>query len=175
MVDSVEEELALMEERSVAPPALTAEAFGRPIEQLFSKKAISVDISQTVGDAVALMRQKGYGAICVTRGGKLAGIITERDLLLKVIGTVADFSRQPVSDAMTPDPVALERRDPIWYVAHHMHCGGYRHVPIVDPEGVPVSIVSIKDVMRWVLNFFPQQVINAPAMPYRGPRTRESG
>lgn len=174
MVDSVEEELALMEERSAAPPALSAEAFGRPIEQLFSKKAISVDVSQTVAEAIALMRDKAYGAICVTRGGKVAGIITERDLLLKVLGTSGDFGKWPVSEVMTPDPVALQKHDPIWYVAHHMHCGGYRHVPIVDENGEPTSIVSMKDVMRWVLNFFPQQVINAPGAPYRGRRTRES-
>jgi CBS domain-containing protein len=175
MMNNVDEELAMMEERSAPSRGLDAEDLAHPIEQLFSKKAISVDVSQTVGHAVSLMREKGYGAICVTNGGKLAGIITERDLLVKVIGVAGDFSQIPVVEVMTHKPVALRKHDPILHVAHQMHCGGYRHVPIVDADERPVSIVSIKDVMRWVLNFFPRDVINAPGDPYRGPAVRHSG
>jgi hypothetical protein len=48
-------------------------------------------------------------------------------------------------------------------------------VPIVDSEGRPESIVSIKDVMRFVLSHFPEEVINTVSEPYRGPARVESG
>ena len=175
MVESVEEELELMMELSEGPPALSAEAFHRPIEQLFSKDALCVDVSVTVGEAVALMREKRYGAIVVTRDGKLDGIFTERDLLVKVVGVIPDFESAPITDVMTPDPSALRQEDPIVHVAQHMHRGGYRHVPIVDEQDVPVSIVSIKDVMRYIVNCFPPSVINVPLEPHRGVAQRDGG
>ena len=175
MVDSVEEELALMDERAEGPPALSAEVFQRPIEQLFSKRALGVDVGATVGEAVALMRDKGYGSVVVTRDGKLAGIFTERDLMTRVIGTIPDFEKTPIADVMTANPVSLRKEDAIIHVAHHMHVGGYRHLPIVDENDVPVSIVSIKDVVRYIMNCFPDSVINVPAVPYRGVDSRDGG
>jgi CBS domain-containing protein len=79
-----------------------------------------------------------------------------------------------VSDAMTADPITLRADDPIVYAAHNMQIGGYRHIPIVDENDAPVSIVSIKDVVRYVLSHFPEDVYNITQEPYRGPVTRES-
>jgi len=161
MVDSIDEELELMRERAEEPSSMSVEEFQRPIEKLFSKPAIAVDVSATVGDAVSRMRDNAYGAIVVTRDGKLAGIITERDLVVKVLGGTGDFRTMLVSEVMTPNPVSLQKEEPTASVAHHMHAGGYRHVPIVDENDVPVSIVSIKDVVRYILNFFPNDIMNA--------------
>ena len=52
---------------------------------------------------------------------------------------------------------------------NRMIVGGYRHVPIVDEQNRPVSVVSIKDVARFVLSHFREEVTNIQAEPYRGP------
>jgi CBS domain-containing protein len=172
MTDYVEEELERLSEVP-KPAALSVESFRQPIEKLFSKAAICVDVDQTVGDALALMREHAFGAVVVTRKGELAGIITERDLVTKVIGVVDDFKSKKVTEVMTPDPISLRKEDPIVYVMHNMQLGGYRHVPIVDADDRPVSVVSIKDVVRFVLGHFTKEIYNLPPQPYRGARTRE--
>ena len=53
--------------------------------------------------------------------------------------------------------------------------GGYRHIPIVDQSDRPVSIVSIKDVVTFLLDYFPAEITNLTGEPYRGPKLREGG
>jgi CBS domain-containing protein len=172
MTEGAEDELRAMSDDRFRHE-IGSDTFMQPIERLFSKKALAVDVGQTLGEAIALMRQHAYGAVVVTRAGKVAGIVTERDLLVRIIGVVKDFDRLPVTEAMTPDPITLRQGDPIVYVMHNMQTGGYRHVPIVDQENRPVSIVSIKDVVRFVLSYFPD-VYNVTPQPYRG-RVRREG
>jgi CBS domain-containing protein len=169
MQEAAEEELEQISTPPTAGNVLTGEAFSQPLEVLLSKAAISVPADATIRQAVALMREHGFGAILATEGDKLVGILTERDVIFKLVGVVDDFLDRPVSSAMTRDPIALQREDGIVHVAHNMQVGGYRHVPIVDEENRPVSVVSIKDVARFVLSHFPDEVLNNVPEPYRGP------
>jgi CBS domain-containing protein len=121
-----------------------------------------------VRDAVALMKDNGVGAVVALEEGVVVGILTERDILRALGEMVEGVLKQPVSELMTRDPVSLREDDAIAYVAHNMQLGGYRHVPIVDDDGRPVSIVSIKDVVRYVLSYFPEEVLNTVPEPYRG-------
>jgi CBS domain-containing protein len=91
MTDYVDDELERLSREPGPPPVLSSDRFWEPIHKLLSKKAIGVDIGQTIGDAIDLMREYQYGAVVVTRRGKLAGIVSERDLLAKVIGVFDDF------------------------------------------------------------------------------------
>jgi CBS domain-containing protein len=169
----VDEEL----KRLSAPPGtqapLSSDSFWQPIEKLFSKAALAVDVDDTVGEVMKRMRETEYGAVVVTRGGKLAGLLTERDLICRVVGVIDDYESAKAGDVMQVDPVSLRSSDPIVYVLHNMQAGGYRHLPIVDADDRPVSVVSIKDVARYILGHFPKDVYNVTPEPYRGPRTRE--
>ena len=76
-------------------------------------------------------------------------------------------------DVMRADPIALQREDPIIHALHNMQVGGYRHIPIVDREQRPVSVVSIKDVVRFFLSHFADDVHNVTPVPFRGAVPRE--
>jgi CBS domain-containing protein len=79
--------------------------------------------------------------------GKLAGIFTDRDAVLKMTGGHED--PRPVRELMTPDPVILRRDDPIAVAINKMAVGGFRHVPIAD-GGIPTAVVSARDVFRHI-------------------------
>lgn len=169
MAELTDEELEQIGSPPSAGNVLTGEAFSQPLEVLLSKPAISVPSSATIREAIALMREHGFGAVLATEDGKLCGILTERDVVFKLLGVVDDFLDRSVASAMTRDPLALRKEDGIVHVAHNMQVGGYRHVPIVDADNRPVSVVSIKDVARFVLSHFPDEVLNNVPEPYRGP------
>ncbi|MDH5670577.1 MAG: CBS domain-containing protein [Myxococcales bacterium] len=171
--DYIEEDLERLSEAAAAPNVLSSESFWRPLHKLFSKAAVTVDVNQTVGEALELIRETEYGAIVVTRKGKLAGLLTERELLVHVVGVIENFEQHKVSEVMQADPVSLRRDDPIVYALHNMQVGGCRHIPIVDAEDRPISVVSIKDVVRFILSHFPEDVLNVTTEPYRGPVSRE--
>lgn len=112
---------------------------------------ICVPETGTLGGAVAAMISKRVGAVLVTdERGKLVGILTERDFLTRVAGR-SDFASQPVRHYMTRDPETVTTTDPLAFVLAKMDVGGYRHLPVVQ-DGVPVGVVSVRDVLRHFMN-----------------------
>ena len=170
--ENLEEEIAIGKERDHIT-TLSSDIFKLPISELLMPPAITLDVGATIGEAVGIMQKKKFGSVLITRKGKLAGILTERDILNKVIGKMDDFRTRSVVDAMTPDPLRLMPGDMIAYVMNNMHVGGYRHVPVVDEDDVPIAVISIKDVMTFILDYFPEDVTNIVGEPYRGSPDRE--
>ena len=171
MSDSVEEELRIMEERAAEDPH---EHIEKPLDQLCTRPAVCVDVTTTLEQTLALMRQNSLGAVVVTDGGALAGIFTERDLLTRVVGKIADL-RGPVSEVMTRDPEVLQLGDKIIFVMNMMHVGGYRHVPVVDEDHRPLHVISIKDVMAFVLEPIHDKIVSIPPEPFRGRSGQHGG
>ena len=104
-----------------------------------------IDARAPIDEAISRMQSEGIDCLLVTENGSLVGIFTDRDAILKVAGK-ADGG-QAVRDVMTPDPVILRSGDPVAVAINKMAVGGFRHVPIVK-GGVPVAVVSAKDVFR---------------------------
>ena len=56
-----------------------------------------------------------------------------------------------------------------------MSVGGYRHVPIVDRENKPIGIVSVKDVVNFIVEHYPQEILNLPPEPEAAFRSQHGG
>jgi CBS domain-containing protein len=118
--------------------------------ELDPRRPVSLPASGAAADAIRAMQERGIGAVLVTEpdddDGHLAGIFTERDALLRLDPT-APLDGVRLADVMTRDPVVLRATDSVAVAIHKMAVGGFRHVPIVK-AGVPVAVVSAKDVFR---------------------------
>src|SRR5262249_47049737 len=123
---------------------------------------IALAPSASLAEAVRLMREHRVGCILVVEDGRLVGILTERDLLLKLDDASLD---RPLHDLMTPDPEALSPDHPIVFALNKMSAGGFRHVPLVDDAGHPVGIVSVKDIVDYIVDFFASDVLTVPPEP----------
>jgi predicted transcriptional regulator len=173
MDDYLEEELQIMKERDKEAPALSGDTFKLPISELTFRPIKPIDVSSTIGDAIKIMQENKVGSVAITKEKKLAGIFTERDVLLKVLGSDKYDMDTNITEVMTKDPVYLLKDDKIAYLMHNMHVGGFRHIPIVDENKEPVTIISIKGVNSFILDFFPESVMNITSRPYRGSSKRE--
>ena len=91
-----------------------------------------LDEQTPLADALREMREHRQGCILVTRDGKLSGIFTERDVLMKVVGTNIDLERTPIRPYMTRDPVRLPEDAIVAYALNKMCVEGFRHVPLTD-------------------------------------------
>ena len=129
----------------------------------------------SVAEAVALMNREKIGGLLVVRDGHLVGIFTERDVLTKIAGHGFDFTKIFVKSYMTPDPEALSPEHKVAYALNKMVVGGYRHVPIVDGERRPVAVMSVRDVVEFIVERFPAEVINLPPDPDHEMRARDGG
>jgi signal-transduction protein with cAMP-binding, CBS, and nucleotidyltransferase domain len=176
MNEALEDELRIMEERARRGERPMAWAFDQPVRRLCRYPAKTLPLLANVADAIAIMQSSSVGAVVVVNdNARLVGIVTERDLLRKVLGRGEHAERRPVTEIMTSDPETLQLDDQIAFVMHTMHVGGFRHVPIVDEDDIPLHVISIRDVLAFVLDQFPRRVLNMPPRPFRGDTERYGG
>ncbi|MDX2457759.1 MAG: CBS domain-containing protein [Gammaproteobacteria bacterium] len=127
-----------------------------------------------VGDVIREMQDGGHGCALITENKRLAGIFTERDVLLFVLGN-DDVLAQPVTGHMTPDPVCVGTEDPVRQVLMLMYQRGHRHIPIVDAARQVAGCVRHKDIAECLVNHFAAYVLNLPPDPEQIARTPEGG
>ncbi len=101
--------------------------------------------------AIDKMHKLRIGAVLVTKNGKLAGIITERDLVRICANAEAHPKDEPISRHMTKDPITAQVTDDYNSVYMLMRINDIRHIPILDGEKI-VGIVSIRDLIHFYQN-----------------------
>jgi len=119
------------------------------------KETPSVAPGDPVYRAIHLMQRRGVECVLVKEGGRVVGILTERDILMKAVGDNVDLNAVRVSGLMTPDPVMLRDEDTVAVALHKMSVGGFRHIPLVTRDHDPL-VVSIQDVFRHISAYIPQ-------------------
>jgi len=131
-----------------------------------------VSPSTPVREIVTMLQSTGHGCVLICEGDSLVGIFTERDLLMKVFGKNRGLEI-PVSQVMTADPVTVLSEDSIAYVVKKMRLGGYRHIPVLDEQKRPIRVVSIKHIVHYLVEHFPEAVYNLPPYPDQAIPSRE--
>lgn len=165
----LEEELSIQRESArSSKTVLVQRALEEPISSLRLRKPVTVPLGTTVADAIRTMAGNGTGCVLVMGAGGLIGIFTERDVLIKVAAGGLDARLTPVEQVMTARPETLRAEDSIVFALNKMSVGGFRHVPIVDEPGKPVGVLSVKDVVHWLVDQFASAVLNIPPEPGRG-------
>jgi CBS domain-containing protein len=105
-------------------------------------------------------------------GAKLIGIFTERDFVNRVVAAGVDVSL-PVERVMTAGPKVIRRTSTVHSAVEMMEAGGYRHLPVVGDDGQPVGVLSVKDIVRYLVEYFPARVYNLPPTPEHTQPARE--
>ncbi len=136
-----------------------------PVTALHPPRPVCAERGARVGDVVRQMQERHIGCILIVEGEKLAGIFTERDLLHEVVGSKFDPETTPVDTFMTERPETLRPSDPIAFALNKMSLGGFRHIPLVDDDGRPVGVISVKDIVDYIADFFATDVLNVPPEP----------
>ena len=97
-------------------------------------------------EAAQLMASEKIGALPVVKDGRLAGIFTERDALVRVLARGLDPDTTRLAEVMTADPVTIDARRPLKHALQMMVDGNFRHVPVVEGGSV-VGMVSARDAL----------------------------
>ena len=122
------------------------------IETLNPSKPATISKDAPVQEAIDRLREKNYGCLCVVEDETLAGILTERDILTKIVAGGLDPLETRVGEVMTGDPEYLFLDDQIAFAVNRMHVGGFRHIPLINLKGRPTGIVSVRDILKYLVN-----------------------
>jgi len=128
------------------------------------KKFYVLDGSETVAKAARLMKEKGLGSLGVNLSDGSLGILTDRDVVYKVVAEGKDPSSLKLEDVATPHPVSVTMDASLEQAMKLMRDNNILRLVVVDPDGRPVGLL----VERWVFLALANELLGRPREGPRG-------
>lgn len=152
--------------------------FRAPIRQFLSaRRPVTAPASGSARAVIARMADESISSMLVVDDrGRLVGIFTEQDAIGRLVRHATDAGDVALRTLMTPVPTALRGDDPVCHAfalvgAQQRH----RHVPVVDPEGRPIGLLTARDLVALIVEALPDALANVPAVPTRAVADRFGG
>ena len=116
--------------------------------QKFCRKPVAkISADVNIVDACRMLEERNVGCLIVESGEKLCGVITDRDIALKVTGAQRDPQKTIVKDIMTTDPIRIFVDKDLHHLTSLMHAYHVRRVPIVNEYHKTLGIVTLDDLI----------------------------
>ena len=138
------------------------------LKVLSRREPLTVAPGTSLRSCLDLIRETGTAdSVFVTdQAGRLLGVLTERDIFAKLVGPDVDLM-QPVERLMIDHPNTLHLDEPIRRAIDLMQTGRFRNVPLVDDNTVLVGVVRPVDVLKYLAEAFPEELLNLPPRPHQ--------
>ncbi|MHA1834765.1 MAG: CBS domain-containing protein [Candidatus Baldrarchaeia archaeon] len=118
------------------------------VSDIMTRDVITIEIGKTVREAVEIMNEKGIGCLVVTKGGVPIGIVTERDVLKKIVVEGRDPQKTRIEEIMSSPLITGSPSMTLEDAAKLLILKRIKKLPIVE-KGKLVGIVTLFDVVRW--------------------------
>jgi CBS domain-containing protein len=153
-------------------PSLTDERLG----VLSRRQPVTVPPGTQLAACVTAIQRTGTGdsVFVCDADGRLLGVLTERDVFGRVVAEDVDLSL-PVESLMTTEPRTLDLDQTIRDAIELMQTGRYRNVPLVDAEHRLVGVVRQSDIIKYLAEAFPEELLNLPPRPHQLMEKPEGG
>jgi len=149
------------------------------LSTLSRRDPVTVAPGTALRDCIAAIQRTGTGdSVFVKDGeGKLVGVLTERDIFARLVGgDVAPVDLdQPVESLMTTEPQHLHLNETVREALELMQTGRYRNVPLLDEQDHLVGVVRPQDILRYLAEAFPEELLNLPPRPHQQMEKPEGG
>ena len=145
-------------------PALTDER----LRVLSRRQPVTVAPGTSLAACVRAIQRSGTGdsVFVCEPDGHLIGVLTERDIFGRIVGGDIDLD-QPVETLMTSEPRTLDLDQTIGDAIELMQTGRYRNVPLVDDRRHLVGVVRQVDIIKYLAESFPEELLNLPPRPHQ--------
>jgi CBS domain-containing protein len=133
---------------------------------LTSRQPLTVPAGTSLRDAIARMQEAGGEPAVICEGERVVGIVTERDILLRVFDPSADLDG-PVDAIMTAEPRTLDADATVQEALDAMDRGSFRNLLLTDADGGLAGLLRQQDIIEYVAEAFPQEILNLPPRPHQ--------
>lgn len=135
------------------------------------REPVTVAPGTSLADCLAAIRRTGTGdsVFVVDADGRLRGVLTERDIFGRLVGgdVAAIDLAQPVETLMTTKPHHLHLDETVRAAIELMQTGRYRNVPLLDDDSVLQGVVRPQDILKYLAEAFPEELLNLPPRPHQ--------
>ena len=138
------------------------------LRALSRRQPVTVPPGTSLAECIRAIQRIGTGDsvfVCDSTG-LLTGVLTERDIFGRLVGENVDLT-QPVETLMTTEPKTLDLDQTIRDAIVLMQTGRYRNVPVVDDFGHLVGVVRQVDIIKYLAESFPEELLNLPPRPHQ--------
>lgn len=122
-----------------------------PLEEIYTKDFVRFPVNVSILEAAQAMTEKKIGAVLVTENKKVCGVFTERDILTKVVPLQLDTRTCTISTVMTRNLITIPLEIKPTVALEIMFKKNIRHLPVTNDKGNIVGIVSMRDLLRYVV------------------------
>jgi CBS domain-containing protein len=137
-----------------------------PISALGLPAPVSVGTDATVGAALMAVQKNAQGYVLIVDEGRPRGIMSEREVLMKIVARDVKYDSN-VMDFVSRIPVTLTGTETIARAIKLMIAEGVENIPIVDSRGRASSVLRSVDVIHFLAEAFPEQLLNLPPRPHQ--------
>ncbi|MBT3983896.1 MAG: CBS domain-containing protein [Bacteriovoracaceae bacterium] len=116
------------------------------------KEVQFVESSDSIHSVAKKMLELHMGFFLVKSGGEFIGLISERDLIYKVLATATPPEKLVISDIMTTEIVWANSADDLKSALSKLKGGNFRHLPIKNEKNEPIAVISERDITSFLLN-----------------------
>lgn len=118
-----------------------------PVGRVMSEKLFTVDQAESASRAAELMTEQGIGAVLITRDGEIIGIVSETDLVRKVLGKGTDPKEVSLESIMSYPPITIDEKEMLEQAYKLMGQNQIRHL-VVTRKKEPCGVVSSRSFME---------------------------
>ena len=155
---------------------LTERAVASRVPSVFDEKhkvltrrvPVTVRSGTSLRNCLERIRETGTGdSVFITdEVGHLKGVLTERDIFGRLVGPDVNLE-QPVDVCMVDHPNTLHLDEPVRRAIELMQTGKFRNVPLIDDDSILVGVVRPVDVLKYLAEAFPEELLNLPPRPHQ--------
>jgi CBS domain-containing protein len=145
-----------------------------PISALGLPSPVTVGTDASIGAALAAVQRHEQGYVLVVEDGRPRGIMTEREVLLKIVARDVRYDSNVMSFT-SPVAATLTAQEKIARAVKLMTDQGIEQIPIVDAEGKATGVLRTLDIIHFLAEAFPEQLLNLPPRPHQTLERPEGG
>jgi CBS domain-containing protein len=144
------------------------------IRDLFLPEPLIVAKGDKTREVLAAMQDHRRSCALICQDKKVIGLFTERDVLNRITSGEADLDG-PIDDVMTAGPKTLGMEDIVGSAIRMMTEEGHRHVPLVDEAGLAVGLLTARDLLTYIAENYPAEILNLPPHLHQKATRAEGG
>ena len=123
------------------------------VDEIMAKNVVTIESDKTVWDACDVYNNHKIGCLVVTKDGHLEGIVTERDIIYRVITNQKDPRNTKIEEIMSKDIKSILPTAEVKEAAEIMNENNIKKLPVISDNGNLVGIITITDIADMIPNF----------------------